>query len=84
MKLSKKKFSFLFKKDVKWYFAKDYRGEEILFTSEEFNDTLHEDSLVRDYFSIEILEKHWDLFNEVYLYDIMQHWKHFQKDNHLI
>jgi len=40
MKLSKKKFPFLFEKDIKRYFAKDYQGEKKLFTSEELNDTL--------------------------------------------
>jgi hypothetical protein len=31
-----------------------------------------------------MLDKHWHLFDEVYLSEIMQHWKHFQKDNCLI
>lgn len=84
MKISKKKFPFLFKKDVEWYFAKDYRGEEVPFSGEDLNDTLHDKSLVRDYFSIVILDKHWNMFDEVYLSEIMQHWKHFQQDTCLI
>ena len=59
MKLSKKKFPFLFDKDVKWYFANDFRGEKKPFTREELNNALHDESLVRDYFFIEIIEKHW-------------------------
>ena len=65
MKLSKKRFPFLYKKNVEWYFADDYRGEEIPFSSEELNDAMHGDDIERDYFSIAILYKHWDLFNKV-------------------
>jgi hypothetical protein len=84
MKLSKKKFPFLYEKDVKWYFAEDYQGENKPFTREELNDALQDYSLIRDYFFIEIIEKHWSLFEKVHLFEIMQHWKHFQKDNYLI
>ena len=67
MKLSKKKFPFLFKKDVGWFFAKDYEGKEHPFSFEALDEALHDKSLVRDYYSIAILEKHWDMFDEVYL-----------------
>jgi hypothetical protein len=84
MKISKKKFPFLFNNDVKWYFAKDYRGEEVPFSSDDLNESLQDKTLVRDYYSIAILDKHWHMFDEVYLSEIMQHWKHFQQEDYLI
>ena len=83
MKLSKKNFPFLYNRNVNWYFADDREGGEQPFSSEDYNDTLHDPKLVRDYFSIVLLEKHWKLFDEVYLYDVVQHWKKFQEHDHL-
>lgn len=84
MKLSKSKFPFLSTKNVNWFFTKDSRGEKHPFSMDDLNDDLHEDSLVRDYYSVPMLDKHWDLFEEVYLSKVMQHWKHFQQVNCLI
>lgn len=40
--------------------------------------------MIRDYYSIPILEKHWSLFDEVHLYEITEHWKQYQTEKHLI
>ena len=80
MRLQRSKFPFLYEREFDWYIAPNGTGEEIPFTKVAINDALHDKTLIRDYFSIVLLEKHQDLFDKVDIKEILQHWRHFQKD----
>ncbi|MHA7101009.1 hypothetical protein [Roseivirga pacifica] len=65
MRLQRSKFPFLYEREFDWYIAPNGTGEEIPFTKVAINDALHDKTLIRDYFSIVLLEKHQDLFDKM-------------------